>query len=179
MKQQMSYSAIKNTFWYRLPTGLLIYWLVCLLVFRIAGAFDFSHFWPHYYSAKNGSSFFSIAGLTTLIAFMLFGIATIVASMQMLAEKDENAFRKLSKWLRILMILTAVILPMLGQAMVKADKAKDIEALLQLANSLKIESPEIRLLIINYYTDFKGKTGDQAEIIIKDAKKALNNKIFG
>jgi hypothetical protein len=176
MQRPTSFSATKHAFWTRLPTTLLIYWFLCFLFFRIVGAYDFTHFWPHYFSAKNGSSFFSITGLTTLIAFLLFGIATVVASMQML-DKDENDFRKQSKRLAILMVITAAILPLLGQIMVKANKAKEIEGILQLASELEVKTPELTRLRIHYYTDFSGKSGEQAEKIIEAARAVLVKKI--
>ena len=176
MRRSLSFEADKRDFWMRLPSGSLLYWGVCFLFFKIAGAFDFTRFWPHYYSAKNGTGWFSITGLSTVIAFMLFAIATNVASLQML-DKNENDFRKQRKLLSALIVITAAILPILGQVMIKAEKAKEIDAILQLAADLGEKPSAITHLRIQYYSDFPGKNGAQAEAIIQNARDALKEKI--
>lgn len=176
MHRPVSFDFSKRSYWLRLPSGTLIYWASCLGLFKIMGAWDFTKFWPHYYSAKNGTSLFSVIGLTTVIAFLLFAMATNVASLQML-ERDENDFRRQSKRLTILMAVVALTLAPLGQVMVKANKAKEIEAILQLANDLGAKSPAITRLRVQYYSDFTGQNGTQAEATIDDARVELGRKI--
>ncbi|WLT33355.1 hypothetical protein [Geothrix sp. PMB-07] len=176
MTQQLSFHARRRAFWMRFPLGMLIYWLFCYLAFKLIGAYSYRGFSPNYYTTKNGSSFFTITGLSILLAFLLFSMAAVVASIQVI-DKDENDFRKLSRYLASLMVLTAVVLPILGQSMVKASKAKEIEGIFLLADELKLSSPELMRLKIQYFTDFRGMNGVEAERIINDAKIILDKKL--
>lgn len=176
MAQQMSFHARRRAFWMKFPVGMLVYWLFCYLGFKLIGAYNYRGFLPNYYTIKNGSSFFTVTGLSIVLTFLVFSMAAVVASMQVL-DKDENDFRKLSRYLGVLMVLTAVVLPILGQSMVKASKAKEIEGIFLLAEGLKISSPEVTRLRIQYFTDFRGMNGIEAEKVINDAKAIVDAKL--
>lgn len=176
MTQLLSFHARRRAFWMRFPLGMLVYWLCCYFAFQFMGAYNYRGFSPNYYTAKNGSSFFTITGLSVLLAFLLFSMAALIASIQVV-DKDENDFRKLNRYLTVLMVLTAVALPILGQSMVKANRAKEIERIILLADELKLSTPETTILKIKYLTDFHGMNGSQAEVIINQAEAIVEKRL--